>query len=112
MLGLAAFVGCATMPPGDLLSARDTYDRASRGATAPRDPADLNAARQALDLAEKSFAEVGDTQETRDLAYTSERRTEVAESRGRALELEQESMNLARIRADAVDREQPTAGGQ
>ena len=87
------------------MTARDAYDRALRGAAAPRDPADLRAAREALDSAEQSFARDGDTQETRDRAYTSERRTEIAESRGRAFEFEQERMNLARLRAPAIDGE-------
>jgi outer membrane protein OmpA-like peptidoglycan-associated protein len=88
---VATFVGCATaMPPQDLVTARSSYDRASHGPTAQLDPADLHAAKETLDSAEKSFADDGDTQVTRDLAYTAERRTEIAESRGRTVQSEQD----------------------
>jgi outer membrane protein OmpA-like peptidoglycan-associated protein len=82
------------MPPQDLVVARSTYDRASHGQTASLDPADLHAAKETLDLAEKSFKDDGDTQNTRDLAYTAERRTEIAESRGRAFQSEQEKTGV------------------
>jgi outer membrane protein OmpA-like peptidoglycan-associated protein len=96
LLGLATtFVGCATaMPPQDLVTARSTYERASHGPTAQLDPADLHAAKETLDLAEKSFADDGDTQVTRDLAYTADRRAEIAESRGRAFQLEQDKSGV------------------
>jgi outer membrane protein OmpA-like peptidoglycan-associated protein len=88
---LAVFTGCATVaPPADLLTARDTYDRASHGLAAQLDPADLHAAKDTLDSAEKSFADNGDTQGTRDLAYTADRRTQIAESKARAMQSDQQ----------------------
>jgi outer membrane protein OmpA-like peptidoglycan-associated protein len=54
----------------------------------------LHAAKETLDLAEKSFADEGDTQATRDLAYTADRRAEIAESRGRAFQLEQDKSGV------------------
>lgn len=79
--------GCATTGvPQDLLTARSAYDRASHGPTATLDPADLHVAKETLDTAEKSFADNGDTQETRDFAYTANRQTQIAEAHGRTLE--------------------------
>lgn len=86
LLSLAGLTGCATvMPPAELTSARTVYDRASKGPAATLDPTDLHTAKESLDAAEQSFAKEGDTQVTRDLGYTAERRTETAESRARAM---------------------------
>jgi outer membrane protein OmpA-like peptidoglycan-associated protein len=90
LLTLGVLVGCATTSaPQDLVTARSVYDRASHGPAAQLDPADLHVAKETLDMAEKSFAEHGDTAETRDDAYTAERRMEIAESRARALQSDQ-----------------------
>ena len=88
---LAAFTGCAAaMPPQDLVTARDHATTAPRtGPPAQLDPADLHTAKETLDTAEKSFVDNGDTQETRDDAYTADRRTQIAESRARAMQSEQ-----------------------
>lgn len=88
---LCAFAGCATATvPPDLVSARSAYDRASHGPAAQMDPADLHLAKETLDSAEKSFVDNGDTQETRDVAYTAERRVEIAESRARTVQADQQ----------------------
>ncbi len=87
---LFALAGCAPPePPADLTTARATYDRVSHGPAAQLDPADLHTAKETLDAAEKSFADNGDTDETRDDAYTADRRAQIAESRARALQSEQ-----------------------
>ncbi len=95
-LGLVLITtGCATvMPPEDLVTARTAYNRATQGPTAQLDPADLHSAKESLDSAEKSFAADGDTQATRDFAYVAERRTEIAESRGRTVQTEQERLGV------------------
>ena len=73
-------VGCATtMPPQDLVNARSAYQRASKGPAQQFDPADMHAAKQQLDVAEASFTEDGDTQDTRDQSYLALRKTELAE---------------------------------
>ncbi len=88
---LVAFTGCATVAvPQDLMTARGAYDRASHGPAAQLDPTDLLTAKQILDSAEKSFIDNGDTQETRDAAYTADRRAQIAESRARAMQSEQQ----------------------
>jgi outer membrane protein OmpA-like peptidoglycan-associated protein len=87
---LLVFTGCATAEaPQDLVTARSAYDRASHGPAAQLDPADLHTAKETLDTAEKSFVDNGDTQETRDDAYTADRRTQVAESRARGIQADQ-----------------------
>jgi outer membrane protein OmpA-like peptidoglycan-associated protein len=64
------------------VTARATYVRASQGAAASLDPADLHVADESLKLAEASFTRDGDTQGTRDLAYVADRRAQIAEARG------------------------------
>ncbi len=77
--------GCATAsPPADLLSARVSFDRAQHGPAATLNPSDLHTAEEAMQAAEKSFADDGDTQKTRDLAYVADRRAQIAEVRANA----------------------------
>jgi outer membrane protein OmpA-like peptidoglycan-associated protein len=87
-LGLFAILAtsCAASAPKELLNARSAYDRASNGPAAQLNPTDLHSAKQTLDVAEHSFAEQGNTQETRDLAYTAERRAQTAEARSEGIQ--------------------------
>ena len=86
LFALVGAAGCATaMPPAELTTARTVYDRASKGPAASLNPTDLHTAKESLDAAEQSFEKEGDTQVTRDLGYTAERRAETAESRARAM---------------------------
>lgn len=86
LIALTGIVGCAAaLPPQDLVNARNAYDRASKGPATPLDPADLHNAKVQLDLAEASFAQDGDTQDTRDKSYVAVRKTELAEARARTL---------------------------
>jgi len=91
LLCLTAFAGtvacAASMSPPELVSARTAYDRASKGPAASLNPTDLHTAKESLDAAEKSFQNDGDSQVTRDLSYTAERRTETAESRARTMQV-------------------------
>lgn len=86
--------GCASTVPPELTSARTTYERARQGPTAQLDPADLDSARKTLDEAEQSFQKDGDTQATKDIAYTAERRTQIAEVRARSLVLETQKAQI------------------
>jgi outer membrane protein OmpA-like peptidoglycan-associated protein len=82
LLGTLACVGCATtMAPAELVAARASYNRAEHGAPAKYNPADLHEAQEAVQTAERSFAENGDTQRTKDLAYTADVRVQIAEAR-------------------------------
>lgn len=77
--------GCGAGVPKELANARSAYDRAAIGQTSQLNPAGLHSAKQTLEVAEYSYREEGNSEETRDLAYTAERRTLAAEARGREL---------------------------
>src|SRR5258708_29188945 len=88
---------CAeTLPPQDLVTARATYARVSGGPTAALDPADLHTAKETLDLAETSFTRDGDTQQTRDFAYTAHRRALLAGAKGAAIAADQQQQQTLR----------------
>jgi outer membrane protein OmpA-like peptidoglycan-associated protein len=73
--------GCgATIPPTELVNARQAYQRASTGQAAQLVPAELHKAQIALDLAEKSFLDDPDSYITRDLAYVADRKSMLAEA--------------------------------
>lgn len=85
--GAVALVGCATTrPPQDLVNARSAYQRAQNGNAAQLDQAGMHTAKQQLEVAEASFEENGDTQDTRDQAYLSVRKTELAETVARTMQ--------------------------
>lgn len=88
IFGLLALVtaGCGASVPQELVTARTAYERASQGPASQLNPAGLHSAKQTLDVAEHSFSEEGDSQETKDLAYTAERRAQTAEVRARDLQ--------------------------
>ena len=88
LIAVLGTAGCATvMPPQELVSAREVYGRASTGPAASLNPTDLHTAKESLDEAERSFEKNGDSQVTRDLGYTAERRAATAESRARAMKI-------------------------
>jgi outer membrane protein OmpA-like peptidoglycan-associated protein len=74
----AVFAGCATMPPNELVNARQAYRTASEGRAAELAPAELHKAQEALKLAEESFAEDSDSTKTKDLSYVAQRKAELA----------------------------------
>ena len=93
-LAIAAILGTAvacsaTLPPNELSTARASYARASQGPAAQLAPADLDSAKKALDQAEASFKEDGDTAEVKDMAYAAGRTAEIAESRARTMQANQ-----------------------
>ena len=73
-------VGCATVPPTELVLARQAYQRASLGAAREGAPAELHKAKASLDKAEEAFAEEPDSQKTRDLSYVAERKAQLADA--------------------------------
>jgi outer membrane protein OmpA-like peptidoglycan-associated protein len=78
-------LGCAaSLPPQELVDARQAYGRASQGSAQQVNPAGVHVARTQLDIAEASFKENGDTQNTRDTAYVALRQAERSESVARA----------------------------
>lgn len=105
----ATSCGSAVMPK-ELASARSAYDRASTGPAASLNPTDLHTAKEALDEAERSFKADGDTQVTRDLSYTAERRTETAEARARTMKAEAETAQIVdQMHANTATRGKMTA---
>lgn len=73
-------VGCsASVPPQELINARQAYQQASMGQAAQLVPAELHKAKVALDVAEKSFQDDPDSYITRDLAYVADRKAKMAE---------------------------------
>jgi hypothetical protein len=99
LISVACAVGCAAaLPPEDLVTARASYARASRGAAASFDPADVHAAGESLDAAELSFVANGPSPATVDLAYVANRRAEIAEARGVAMQAaQQQQQTLAKM---------------
>lgn len=87
-------VGCAHSPPKALVDARAAYKTAAAGVAAEQAPADLHTASTALDQAEKSFSEDGDSEHTRDLAYVATRKAQLAEVRAR---VQQNKNRLAQL---------------
>ena len=81
LFGLLMLAGCGGgLPPKELLSARDAFQKAKEAQAPELAPVQLEEARQALAKADGRFTDQGDDQTTRYLAYTAERRAEVAHS--------------------------------
>jgi outer membrane protein OmpA-like peptidoglycan-associated protein len=91
---LAAFACASTLPPPDLVTARQNYDRASMGPAPQTNPADMHEAKKQLDVAEASFVEDGDTQETRDQAYLAIRKTDLAVVKARTQQAHEARMRV------------------
>ena len=78
-VGLLA--GCAaSIPPPELVNARQAYERASAGQAAQLVPAELHKAQEALAIAEKSFKDDPESFRTRDLAYVADSKAKLAEA--------------------------------
>lgn len=76
-------IGCsASLPPSELVSARQSYQKASEGHAAKLVPAELHKAQVALAAAEKSFLDDPSSFQTIDLAYIADRKAKMAEGLG------------------------------
>lgn len=74
-------ISCAaSVPPPELVSAREAYQRASTGQAAQLVPAELHKAKQALAVAESSFQKDPKSFRTRDLAYVADRKAKLADA--------------------------------
>ncbi len=84
VLHLAAaglLAGCAaSVPPAELVNARQAYAHASASQAAELVPAELHKAQASLAEAEKSFADDPSSFRTRDLAYVADRKAKLAEA--------------------------------
>lgn len=77
---VALLAGCsASLPPQELVNARQAYQQASNGQAAQLVPAELHKAEVALAEAEKAFQEEPDSYTTRDLAYIADRKAKIAD---------------------------------
>ena len=81
----ASFVlACGSaLPPSELVTARESYARASHGPAAQYKPDELHEAKDALDTAEASFNKDGPGDKTKDLAYAAGLKSEEAEADAR-----------------------------
>lgn len=103
LLACAPAVGCATAhPPQELLEARAAYVRAESGYARELSPASLHTARQALETAERSYSEDGDSMDTRDESYVALRKAELADSEG-ATQHYQRELQAAKERTDSAE---------
>ena len=82
-VSMSAAGACATVAPKELISARQEYDKASRGPAGQYAPTNLYQAKQALDRANQSFATDPDAPVTRDYAYIALRKAQLAETQGK-----------------------------
>ncbi|RYZ39928.1 MAG: DUF4398 domain-containing protein [Myxococcaceae bacterium] len=104
----ALTVGCAhSSPPSELTAARSAYHEVARSPEGRERPADVAAARAALQEAENEYAESDGSVKTRSLAYVALRKAEIAEARGQADLAAQQ-----RAQAEAALRQQQEARAQ
>jgi len=108
---LVAATGCAsTLPPPELVAARNAYNHAATGPASQFDPADLHSAQETLAAAETSFNKDPSSQNTKDIAYTAERRSEIAAARGDAIKsLRQRDVVVAQSSANQTAQVQLTS---
>ncbi|MGO8995636.1 MAG: OmpA family protein [Polyangiaceae bacterium] len=80
-LAASAVVACGTtLPPSELVTARESYARASHGPAAQYKPDELHDAKEALDTAEGAFSKDPSSDNTKDLAYAAGLKAEEAEA--------------------------------
>ena len=73
-------IGCsASVPPPELVNARQAYQKASMGQAAQLVPAELHKAQIALAAAEKAFLDEPNSFNAKDLAYIADRKAKMAE---------------------------------
>jgi outer membrane protein OmpA-like peptidoglycan-associated protein len=70
--------GCASVPPPELVNARQSYEQAINSPAAQLVPAEVHKAKQALAIAEKSFADDPKSYKTIDLSYIADRKAKMA----------------------------------
>jgi outer membrane protein OmpA-like peptidoglycan-associated protein len=86
-----ALAACGSPPaPKELLDARAAYTKAQAGPTNQTNPAQVHVAKEALDSAERAFADDPTAQETKDKAYVALRVAELADAQGRLAIAEKE----------------------
>jgi len=107
-VGAVLLAGCASTTPSELINARTAYQEATLSPGANMASVDVYEAKKSLDRAEKSFADDGDSPETRDLAYIAQRKSLIARSKGNTAIAMQQSRE-AMAEADRVKQQQALA---
>jgi outer membrane protein OmpA-like peptidoglycan-associated protein len=109
-IALSAIAGCGSSTPAELQQARSAYDEAARGPANQYAPADLQSARQMLQIAERVHDDQGDTDEAKDIAYAAQRRAQLADARGRTAQaLQQRNASLAEAQSMREQQTRVTA---
>lgn len=93
----------SNVPSQELVSARAAYDRASRSNAAKLAPAELHAARRALDSAELESSDHASSTLARDLSYIAQRRAQRAEAIGNTIASHATAVALDAQRTRAQD---------
>ncbi len=93
LLPLVAFAAlaaaCASEPPTELKTAHSVFTRVSQGQASQLVPTDVHIAQEQLVAADRSFEQSGDSEATRDLAYSAQRKAELAEVKAQTAAEEQ-----------------------
>lgn len=81
MIFAGLLMGCgASIPPTELVNARQAYQHAKAGKAAQLVPAELHKAEAALAIAEKAFLDDPSSFKTRDLSYIADRKAKMADA--------------------------------
>ena len=102
--------GCATVAPGQLIEARDSYALSTNGLAGKLTPTELYDAKKVLDKANLEFEQRGDTMECRDLSYVAHRKVELADVKART-ERDRQSIAAA-VKAGVVVRDDQAKNSQ
>lgn len=88
LLAIGLFACGSSAPTHELADARRAYDDAESGPAKTRRPAELHAAKRALDRAEKAHKDDPGSDREKELATVAEHKAEVADARGEAAQAE------------------------
>lgn len=108
LIGAASFTllpACgSTNPPEELVTAQETYARISKGPATQYKPDELHDAKEALDGAQKAFADKGTTPEVRALAYAAGLKAELAEADANTVvAINEKEQNEKKLQAQTID---------
>jgi outer membrane protein OmpA-like peptidoglycan-associated protein len=80
-LGASTLYACGeALPPAELVTARESYARASHGPAGQLKPDEVHEAKEALDTAENAFSKDPSSPNTKDLSYAAGLKAEEAEA--------------------------------
>lgn len=103
---LTSLVGCgSTLPPKELVDARAAYQNAAKGPAAAQNPAELHVAKQALEQAERSFDDDGDSAQTKDFSYIAIRKAQLADASANAILAQKEKLAAEREAQNVRDEQ-------